>query len=1444
MFAGSDVTLSLGTAGFRSWGLVYLTLTAVTAVSLNEHTTGPVSGRHTDGVNKLSSKVIGQGEVTPAGQGVREQKDKRFIESTAGDILYRRAGGGGHSSSGSNLGPVVTHAIAPPLGPGVGFQPQQQPHNDAGAGRGPSRTGQKFTKFNDSFPERWVEWREEQANKRFLEEAAAERQGGGQIDGQDGGLDGGQDGGEIVTQDGGEEKRFLESIAGHIIRREEGGDVPYGQDGGREKRFIESIAGHIIRRGEGGASGDEGASGGEGADRTQEKRYLDGIASSLIKRQDVLGSDVAIGSTGNSGPDKRYLDHLGSSLVKKSDGQDKRYLDHLGSSLVKKSDGQDKRYLDHLGSSLVKKWDEGDQEKRYLDHLGSSLVRKSDSQDKRYLDHLGSSLVKKSDGQEKRYLDHLGSSLVKKSDGIDQEKRYLDHLGSSLVKKSDTEEKRYLDHLGSSLVKKSDGQEKRYLDHLGSSLVKKSDGIDQEKRYLDHLGSSLVKKSDTEEKRYLDHLGSSLVKKSDTEEKRYLDHLGSSLVKKSDTEEKRYLDHLGSSLVKKSDSQEKRYLDHLGSSLVKKSDREEKRYLDHLGSSLVKKSESPELARFEQRMFTDYNNDLVAMEKDFLEKNRELQQSSPDVTSQGNKRYLDRIGSSLVKKEDDEDTEVDEDGVGLFIDLEKDEDENDLRQMAGTRAGNHKRYLDRVGSSLIKKQAQAQKRYLDGIASSLIKKEDRGQKRYLDGIASSLIKKEDRGQKRYLDGIASSLIKKEDRGQKRYLDGIASSLIKKEDGFVGDIPNGQEKRYLDGIASSLIKKNELKSEKRYLDGIASSLIKKDNVQEEKRYLDGIASSLIKKEVRPGQKRYLDGIASSLIKKDSTNENKRYLDGIASSLIKRQDSVSDEEKRYLDSIGSSLVRKSSSTTPYKRYLDQVGSSLVKKGASEMGPYEVIPEAVYVGEGISAGGEGPVYVTIDGQLPILAMSETDLPMASPRKRMYEVTDDVMTGSGHQQLVDDMAAAIHVSAKWAGLTGTPSRQTHPRIRRDTPDTPTSHSAHPLTSSPAHSLTSSPAHLRQKRFIESIAGNILYKRTRPELSALHQGALVSDVTSPGPAQREAMSEPGFVDSPAGPGDDQSGGGNTHIGDNQFVTSTTEFDPFPGTTHFSVSPAHFSVSPAYFLDSPTHHQTRPLFETFSPPEVMGQGHVFQKRYLDDVASSLLHKRYLDTVASSLFKRLSNLPARPVGLGSGVPIHKRFTTESHRPLKAGNNRHMSSIKRYIDSIASDLIYRKRPRTLDLHRLRAMSPFQMANGELLTRPRDLAGSRERYLENNRGRTGHVSTVWSGRPTAMDAVRASGVAPGRESSKAYLREALREYVRGVATEVLDRTKVLGQSLTDGGQRGEESEEQGAGSQGEGSVEGAGSPSGWTNEKPGWGNEAYYSGQEETRDFFDSLAGGILT
>jgi len=260
--------------------------------------------------------------------------------------------------------------------------------------------------------------------------------------------------------------------------------------------------------------------------QTRNRRFIGGIANHILYRRTDIDSDLPIQQNKDYGaqksnnenyfetvqddfPDKRYLDGIGSSLLRK------RYLDGIGSSLIRKRYVDDMisgliptvhtnnadsvlsniPYLDGIGSGLANK--------RYLDGIGSSLLHK------RYLDGIGSSLL------HKRYLDGIGSSLL--------HKRYLDGIGSSLL------HKRYLDGIGSSLIRK------RYLDGIGSSLIRKRylDGIGSsllQKRYLDSLGSSLI------QKKFLDDVASDIDLESENkslEKRQYLDSVGSSLIIRS-----------------------------------------------------------------------------------------------------------------------------------------------------------------------------------------------------------------------------------------------------------------------------------------------------------------------------------------------------------------------------------------------------------------------------------------------------------------------------------------------------------------------------------------------------------------------------------------------------------------------------------------------------------------------------------------------------------------------------------------------------------------------------------------------------------------------------------------------------------------------------------------------------------------------------------------------
>ncbi|GFN74090.1 hypothetical protein PoB_000059600 [Plakobranchus ocellatus] len=470
-----------------------------------------------------------------------------------------------------------------------------------------------------------------------------------------------------------------------------------------------------------------------------DKRHLDLIANSLIKREDngkgtqVDNLDQLYSGREEFANNKRYLDGVASSLIKKEEqNNSKRYLDRVASSLIKKhTRNGEKRYLDGIARSLIKKHVLS-RKKRYLDGVASSLIKKETLLNaKRYLDGVASSLIKKEErNSNKRFLDSIAGSLIKK-DNSRNDKRYLDGVASSLIKKDiSRNDKRYLDSVASSLIKKDISRnDKRYLDGVASSLLKK-DISRNDKRYLDGVASSLIKKDILRnDKRYLDGVASSLIKKDiSRNDKRYLDGVASSLIKKDiSRNDKRYLDGVASSLIKKDISRnDKRYLDGVASSLIKKDiSRNDKRYLDGVASSLIKK----------------------------------------DI-SRNDKRYLDGVATFLIKK--------------------------DI-------LNNHKRYLDGVASSLIKRKlSKNEKRYLDSVANLLIKKylhfpdsltQGASNKRYLDSVAMSLIKRpRSRLMKRYLDGIASALIKKEGSNgtDKRYLDAVASSLIKRSSHSVAE----------------------------------------------------------------------------------------------------------------------------------------------------------------------------------------------------------------------------------------------------------------------------------------------------------------------------------------------------------------------------------------------------------------------------------------------------------------------------------------------------------------------------------------------------------------------------------------------------------------------------------------------------------------------------------
>lgn len=188
--------------------------------------------------------------------------------------------------------------------------------------------------------------------------------------------------------------------------------------------------------------------------RTRQKRYLDHIGSSLIKR----GEDPHSWETGH----KRYLDDIGSSLIKRTSDmrpreiQHKRYLDDIGSSLIKRKDMSTwriipKRYLDDIGSSIIKRSQNRNNWKvwqnRYLDDFGNSLIKQKRDTSKwvvkqQYMDtdknlhvqrkrNLGNLRV-----VQKRHLDDIGSSRINRKSSLTSwkmlQKRYLDDIESSL----------------------------------------------------------------------------------------------------------------------------------------------------------------------------------------------------------------------------------------------------------------------------------------------------------------------------------------------------------------------------------------------------------------------------------------------------------------------------------------------------------------------------------------------------------------------------------------------------------------------------------------------------------------------------------------------------------------------------------------------------------------------------------------------------------------------------------------------------------------------------------------------------------------------------------------------------------------------------------------------------------------------------------------------------
>nr|AHB62384.1 pedal peptide neuropeptide precursor 2 MLDpeptide [Platynereis dumerilii] len=199
--------------------------------------------------------------------------------------------------------------------------------------------------------------------------------------------------------------------------------------------------------------------------------------------------------------------------------------------------------------------------------------------------------------------------------------------------------------------------------------------------------------------------------------------------------------------------------------------------------------------------------------------------------------------------------------------------------MIGSEAedGLHKRMLDQVGSSLLKKRMSPQEDYL---------MKSQGQKRMLDEVGSSLLKK------RMLDEVGSSLLKK------RMLDEVGSSLLKK--------------RMLDEVGSSLLKK-------RMLDEVGSSLLRKRVVDPigsalKKRMLDEVGSSLLRK-------RYLDRLGSSLIKKDA-EEMMEEGDRVAYAANNPKRSYSREEVEEL--LGKEYAE---NNVHYPRQLDETAEGLI-------------------------------------------------------------------------------------------------------------------------------------------------------------------------------------------------------------------------------------------------------------------------------------------------------------------------------------------------------------------------------------------------------------------------------------------------------------------------------------------------------------------------------------
>ncbi|CAL1545334.1 unnamed protein product [Lymnaea stagnalis] len=85
---------------------------------------------------------------------------------------------------------------------------------------------------------------------------------------------------------------------------------------------------------------------------------------------------------------------------------------------------------------------------------------------------------------------------------------------------------------------------------------------------------------------------------------------------------------------------------------------------------------------------------------------------------------------------------------------------------------------------------------------------------------------------------------------------------------------------------------------------------------------------------------------------------------------------------------------------------------------------------------------------------------------------------------------------------------------------------------------------------------------------------------------------------------------------------------------------------------------------------------VFKKRYLDDIASSLLHKRYLDSLASSIITRSEH---KDLDANFGrEPFIKPFSKAPLRRLRLTDSKGNPVSKRFIDSLASELLYKRVP----------------------------------------------------------------------------------------------------------------------------------------------------------------------